>query len=814
MKYLFTFFLLTYFVLGFAQDYRNFYASVNISKQEKGLALILANDEYSNIKRLSSAVEDGKSMINALKEVNFDIEIGFNLNRQQSLNIIDEFSKKLPDYKYAIVYFAGHGVQFGDKNFILPTDANGNTEFKIKNASLDVMQLLKSLEQIKIPKAIVLDACRENPFLKQLPAKTRSVAGSGLAEIKANENSIVIFSTAANTMVPDDNKFTEILAENIKIGGCIDDILRKTRNTIIEIDENQLVFSREALLRDICFGDIIEPVSLEDLDNDGIANYADQCPNKKGPLENFGCPYGDQFEENVLSHLAKEGKVGMIDALGEVVIQPIYDMIFPFKQDGIAIVLNKGKWGYVNKQGEEVVPLENDYVSEFMHGRGVVINDGNYSLIDVNGKKIYLDDSTLKFYLDKEQPFIITRKNNLYGISDLDGKTIISPKYQSSIRFSNGLAKAILNGKNLYLNVDGEIKLVNNFDFSSDFKNGKAVIVHDNRIGVINRSGDLLFWLPRKFVASNYHKISLSYDRNGYLKLTSLNDKNPDEIFDSEGYRLNYEGRVKELMSNGAVLDFGDKIRYSYRYSKKIILRREHIGMTDFPIQSETAVFALEDKNFFYAKNKIFNLQYKEVVNIKDRVKNYGFEIKGEIARIEKDRGVLALMDYEYDENGVSVVYLDSYFRPITRITFADQTRILQKPYYESNKFTSHDQLITFHDSQNGLVGVYNLRELKKAQEGFFEKIEPLFNDKEIYVFEVNEKYGLYDGQNNEIIVDAHFWSIYKSYGSIKLNLYRYSDEMEVEYNIDGKCFDFGYEKYNKKRKLFDKKNIPFNKCD
>ena len=266
MKSLLSILLALFVILGNSQEkYRNFYTSVNTSNEKDGLALILANDDYSRTKNLASAVKDGKLMVEALKEVDFDIEIGFNLNRVETIEAINSFSSKLLKYKYAIIYYAGHGVQFGDKNFILPVDAGGSSEFQIKDSSIDIAEVLKALERIKIPKAVVLDACRENPFLNQLTSETMSVKGFGLAELGARENSIVIYSTGANTIVPDKNQFTEIFSSNIKNGGCIRDIIIKTRNEVLKTDANQLIFSREALLDNICFGDVAAPVELKTL---------------------------------------------------------------------------------------------------------------------------------------------------------------------------------------------------------------------------------------------------------------------------------------------------------------------------------------------------------------------------------------------------------------------------------------------------------------------------------------------------------------------------------------------------------------------
>ncbi len=351
------FFILPMSIL--AQEFRNFEVHLG-DKKAKGIALVLANNDYKNSTNLALAVEDGKTMVDALKKSGFDIEVGYNLDRSAALEIIAEFAEKLKSYETALVYYSGHGVQFEGQNFLLPSDAQpSKLPMILKSSAISVNEVFRTIDNPSIPKVIVLDACRENPFLNKIEATTKSVRGVGLAEIKAITNSMVIFATAMNTQVSDDNQFTEILSNNIKQGGCIEAIVKKTRNDILSLDRNQLIFTNEALTGSICFGDKTNPTpQINDNDGDGIINTIDKCPNEHGILLNEGCPVKNfdkliiegqkaKKEKNYAESIdlfSKAIKNGDIRAYNELAI--IYDL-------GLGVPVNKKKAFELYQKGAE-----------------------------------------------------------------------------------------------------------------------------------------------------------------------------------------------------------------------------------------------------------------------------------------------------------------------------------------------------------------------------------------------------------------------------------------------------------------------------
>ncbi len=290
---LFLYFLIISQSVALAQQhvYRNFYTQIDAEKKT-GLALVLANNDYQNSTNLAMAISDGEEIVTALKEVGFDIEIGFNLNKADMLDAIIAFADKLPQYEYAMVYYSGHGVQFGGENYILPSDAKASTrQIILKNSAISINEIFKTIDDPSVPKIVILDACRENPFLNQLTAESREVGGIGLSKVEASKNSMVIFSTSLNTLVPDNNQFAELFSQNVKNGGCIENIVKQTRNDVLNTDRTQLIWTNEALTGNVCFGDSPSPnIDVKDADNDGIPDSVDNCKNQFGFKALYGCP--------------------------------------------------------------------------------------------------------------------------------------------------------------------------------------------------------------------------------------------------------------------------------------------------------------------------------------------------------------------------------------------------------------------------------------------------------------------------------------------------------------------------------------------
>ena len=151
---------------------------------------------------------------------------------------IREFGTKRSDYNVAVVYYAGHGIQVNDENFLLPTKEVFEQEFDVLDYGVSVQNVMRYLTaQSNEINILILDACRDNPFESNWNA-TRSLKGGGLAKIPPPTGSLIAFSTDSGQTAPDgdgDNSIYSIsLSRNLLLEDIsIDQVFRNVRAEVL-----------------------------------------------------------------------------------------------------------------------------------------------------------------------------------------------------------------------------------------------------------------------------------------------------------------------------------------------------------------------------------------------------------------------------------------------------------------------------------------------------------------------------------------------------------------------------------------------------
>ena len=91
------------------------------AQEEKRLALVIGNANYEK-RALKNPVNDAALMKQTLEKLNFEVIYAINLERDRDMkDRIIEFGKKRGEYNVGFIYYAGHGIQVGGENYLLPT---------------------------------------------------------------------------------------------------------------------------------------------------------------------------------------------------------------------------------------------------------------------------------------------------------------------------------------------------------------------------------------------------------------------------------------------------------------------------------------------------------------------------------------------------------------------------------------------------------------------------------------------------------------------------------------------------------------------
>ena len=210
------------------------------SQEEKRLALVIGNANY-NKGPLANPVNDALLVTETLKKLKFDVILDTNItNRGNFIRIIREFGTKRPNYDVAFVYYAGHGIQVGSENYLLPTKEVFKSENDVIDFGVSVQNIMRYLtgmtNQVNL---LILDACRDNPFEANWHA-TRSLKGNGLAKIPPPTGSLIAFSTdAGNTAADGDGKnsiYCESLCKNMMLENTsLDQLFRNVRSDVLKL---------------------------------------------------------------------------------------------------------------------------------------------------------------------------------------------------------------------------------------------------------------------------------------------------------------------------------------------------------------------------------------------------------------------------------------------------------------------------------------------------------------------------------------------------------------------------------------------------
>ena len=215
--------------------------SIAQSNQEvKKLALVIGNANY-DVGKLKNPVNDALLMASAFDSLGFDVILDTNIKTQTDFNLtIREFGLKRKEYDVGFVYYAGHGIQVGSENFMLPTKVNLESEDDVDYFGVNVQKivniLIKTTDQVNV---LILDACRNNPFESQWNLTRSLTPGKGLAKMQAPMGSLIAFSTTAGNVAPDGSGDNSIYCKSLynnmfKEGLSLDQLFRNVRSEVLD----------------------------------------------------------------------------------------------------------------------------------------------------------------------------------------------------------------------------------------------------------------------------------------------------------------------------------------------------------------------------------------------------------------------------------------------------------------------------------------------------------------------------------------------------------------------------------------------------
>lgn len=168
---------------------------------EKKVALVIGNSHYQVGNSLKNPVNDATDVSNKLKNLGFKTLIYHDVNLAQMNDALEHFKQEAMGSSAAVFYYAGHGIEINRQNFLVPVDAKMENERKATYEALRMNDVVDVMRNANVPTGlIILDACRDNPFL----STTRS-GSRGLARYADNNlsNLMIIYAAQAGQVAKD-----------------------------------------------------------------------------------------------------------------------------------------------------------------------------------------------------------------------------------------------------------------------------------------------------------------------------------------------------------------------------------------------------------------------------------------------------------------------------------------------------------------------------------------------------------------------------------------------------------------------------------
>jgi hypothetical protein len=220
-------------------------ADVKTISAERRVALVIGNGAYPNVGELPNPPNDAKLMPKTLRSLNFEVIERVDADQKDMKRAIKLFGEKLEEAgkdAVGLFYFAGHGVQVGGSNYLIPVnvDIEDESDVDIEAVSANTVQQQMAYAGNRL-NMIVMDACRNNPFKRGFRSASR-----GLARMDATKGTLIAYATSPGDVAADGNgknsPYTEALSQALLTTGLtVERVFKEVRNSVVAATNNRQV---------------------------------------------------------------------------------------------------------------------------------------------------------------------------------------------------------------------------------------------------------------------------------------------------------------------------------------------------------------------------------------------------------------------------------------------------------------------------------------------------------------------------------------------------------------------------------------------
>jgi uncharacterized caspase-like protein len=210
------------------------------------VALVIGNSGYNHAPKLGNPIPDATAIADMFRSAGFDVYLRNDLDIVQFKRVLREFMDASANADIAVVYFAGHGIEVSGTNYLIPVDAKLEREYDARDEALGLDRVFETVVNVKRLRLIILDACRDNPFVKRMQRQfAQREITKGLAPVETSgTDTLIAFAAKAGSTAEDGagggshSPYTMALLKylpepgldvRIAFGRVRDEVVRRTR---------------------------------------------------------------------------------------------------------------------------------------------------------------------------------------------------------------------------------------------------------------------------------------------------------------------------------------------------------------------------------------------------------------------------------------------------------------------------------------------------------------------------------------------------------------------------------------------------------
>jgi len=186
------------------------------------VALIVGNGAYKNVAPLDNPPRDAKLIASTFRELGFaTVTLAPDLTRDRFFAALHEFGVEAEKADWAVVYYAGHGMEIGGVNYLIPVDARLKADSDAETQAVALVQVIAAVAGARKLRLVMLDACRDNPFEKTMQRTIAlKLVNRGFSNIEPEAGFMVVYAAKHGETALDgdsvNSPFATVLARVIK----------------------------------------------------------------------------------------------------------------------------------------------------------------------------------------------------------------------------------------------------------------------------------------------------------------------------------------------------------------------------------------------------------------------------------------------------------------------------------------------------------------------------------------------------------------------------------------------------------------------